>query len=159
MIDLPCISSHSHEHDLVPIVRPQDNAKKGKGTIRITHAEGPEALSIIGLGTHFTTQISPKDSIVLAGKRTRGESVEVIQVISDTELLVKTPFTSVDELLSEKGCLYKCMPHVEQSTVYKCVHDELNKNGCIAIFPEGGSHDRTEMLPFKGKEWCLIPIF
>lgn len=33
--------------------------------------------------------------------------------------------------------------------VYKNVEECLLGKGCIAIFPEGGSHDQTYMLPFK----------
>jgi glycerol-3-phosphate O-acyltransferase/dihydroxyacetone phosphate acyltransferase len=33
--------------------------------------------------------------------------------------------------------------------VYNKVLNKLEKGGCIGIFPEGGSHDRTELLPLK----------
>lgn len=44
---------------------------------------------------------------------------------------------------------YKIFPHLEQSQVYKAVHERLNNGDCIGIFPEGGSHDRAELLPLK----------
>lgn len=131
------------------MIRPQDLTKKGKGSIRILDVEG-DALRVTGIDTSFTTQLFPKDTIVLVGPHAHGDKAEVVQVISDTELIIKNAFKNIDELISEEGSLYKCMPHVEQSAVYKCVHDELNNGGCITIFPEGGSHDRVEMLPLKG---------
>lgn len=97
------------------------------------------------------TQLKPRDSIVLP--KGCGQS-EVFQVISDTEILIKKEFKelrALEMLTSSDGTAYKCMPHVEQDSVYKCVHDELNNGRCITIFPEGGSHDRAEMLPLKGK--------
>lgn len=33
--------------------------------------------------------------------------------------------------------------------MYKHVWEALNKDECIGIFPEGGSHDRLELMPFK----------
>jgi len=33
--------------------------------------------------------------------------------------------------------------------MYEEVWKALNSNSCIGIFPEGGSHDRTDLLPLK----------
>ncbi|KAG8800580.1 hypothetical protein FRC18_007989 [Serendipita sp. 400] len=41
------------------------------------------------------------------------------------------------------------MPFVDQAEMYSAVYDKLKQGGCIGIFPEGGSHDRTDFLPFK----------
>ena len=38
---------------------------------------------------------------------------------------------------------------MDQSIVFKAVEDSLGKGGCIAMFPEGGSHDNSDLLPFK----------
>lgn len=134
---------------IVPVIRPQDLATKGKGTVSVSGAEG-EQTHISGTGTEFTKQLFPKDTLVLVGPHTEGCKAEVVQVISDTELVIKHPFRSTISLENEQF-KYKCIPHVEQSSVFKSVHEELNRGGCITIFPEGGSHDRVEMLPLKGK--------
>jgi glycerol-3-phosphate O-acyltransferase/dihydroxyacetone phosphate acyltransferase len=55
------------------------------------------------------------------------------------ELIVKSP----------TGLAFKIYPHLDQSIVYEQVFDRLHRGECIGIFPEGGSHDRTEMLPLK----------
>lgn len=44
---------------------------------------------------------------------------------------------------------FKCLPKVDQSLVFKNVEDVLGKGGCVAMFPEGGSHDQADLLPFK----------
>src|SRR5262249_46437859 len=44
---------------------------------------------------------------------------------------------------------YKVAPKVDQTQVYEAVFQRLNEGGCVGIFPEGGSHDRTELLPLK----------
>lgn len=49
-----------------------------------------------------------------------------------------------------EGTPFKCLPHIDQSQVYDAVFKTLNAGNCIGIFPEGGSHDRTEILPLKG---------
>lgn len=59
-------------------------------------------------------------------------------------------------LTKPEGTPFKCLPHVDQSQVYDAVFKTLNAGNCIGIFPEGGSHDRTEILPLKGtREYFL----
>ena len=41
------------------------------------------------------------------------------------------------------------MPKVDQTNVFKNVEEVLSEGGCIAMFPEGGSHDQSDLLPFK----------
>lgn len=123
----------------VPVIRPQDLVRKGKGTI---HIDCNDMLHVIGTNTQFTTQLCPSDMILMGE-----DKAQVVEIISDTELMIKHEFKLLDGGEHE----YKCMPHVEQASVYQSVHDALNSGGCITIFPEGGSHDRMEMLPLKGK--------
>ena len=33
--------------------------------------------------------------------------------------------------------------------MYANVYQRLSEGGCLCIFPEGGSHDRTDLLPLK----------
>lgn len=44
---------------------------------------------------------------------------------------------------------FKILPKVDQSQVFKSVEDVLGSGGTVAMFPEGGSHDRPDLLPFK----------
>ncbi|KFH00772.1 glycerol-3-phosphate-acyltransferase [Toxoplasma gondii VAND] len=44
---------------------------------------------------------------------------------------------------------YKILPKIEQREVYEAVTHSLVDGDCIGIFPEGGSHDRTTLLPLK----------
>ncbi|KAI9283454.1 hypothetical protein BC943DRAFT_280969, partial [Umbelopsis sp. AD052] len=132
----------------VPVIRPQDLAKPGQGRIQLLNTK-TDPLRITGIDTKFTTELQPKFSIVLPKNVAQ---MEVVQVLSDTEILIKKEVKEAKALAlltSPEGSAYKCIPHVEQDSVYKVVHDELNNNQCITIFPEGGSHDRAEMLPLK----------
>ena len=47
------------------------------------------------------------------------------------------------------GISFNVAPHIDQGAVYEAVFQRLGEGGCIGIFPEGGSHDRTELLPLK----------
>ncbi|KAL0088931.1 hypothetical protein J3Q64DRAFT_1732387 [Phycomyces blakesleeanus] len=132
----------------IPVVRPQDIAEEGSGRIQLLNPKSsPRVIS--GMDTHFLSQLQPQDSIFLP----RGiGKFEVVKILSDTELIVKSDVTdkrAVHVLCKPEGTAYKCVPHVEQDSVYERVYDELNNGQCITIFPEGGSHDRAEMLPFK----------
>jgi len=49
--------------------------------------------------------------------------------------------------ISEKP--YKIYDKIDQTQVYSEVWKRLSQGGSIGIFPEGGSHDRTELLPLK----------
>jgi hypothetical protein len=44
---------------------------------------------------------------------------------------------------------FKCQPRVTQSRVFKYCHEALGQGDCIGIFPEGGSHDRSHLIPIK----------
>ncbi|ORZ02324.1 hypothetical protein BCR43DRAFT_5337 [Syncephalastrum racemosum] len=120
----------------IPVVRPQDIVNRGAG--RVSY-EAP--FVIRGEGTCFTEQVAPRD-FILFGRNFKGH---VARVISDTELHITHAIPTDDTCFYD----YKIAPHVDQTAVYKEVHDYLNNNECITIFPEGGSHDRPEMLPLK----------
>jgi glycerol-3-phosphate O-acyltransferase/dihydroxyacetone phosphate acyltransferase len=107
-------------------------------------------------------------------------SAEILEIRGPEELLLKKPFqgkpalrqlTGRDDIgdgdslsngdsqgppvIAEgfEGTSYKTAPKVDQTMVYNEVFKRLNQGGCIGIFPEGGSHDRPELLPLKRK--CL----
>lgn len=68
-------------------------------------------------------------------------------MISDTHLEITHAIQVKQEDLTWHH--FKIAPHVDQTAVYDEVYHYLNNNECITIFPEGGSHDRSEMLPLK----------
>lgn len=54
-----------------------------------------------------------------------------------------------NDLSQGTGCKYSCLPFVDQTQMYAKVYEKLADGGCLGIFPEGGSHDRTDLLPLK----------
>lgn len=67
--------------------------------------------------------------------------------IDDAGNFTNTDFTGIKE--GYKGTPYKLAPRIDQTKVYEAVFDRLRNGGCVGIFPEGGSHDRTGLLPIK----------
>lgn len=131
----------------IPVARVQDMTKPGQG--RIYRAKNDDVLILRGDGTEFTS-LKPGQSIFLP--KDTG-SAEISEVVSDTELKLKKDFREPEKaakyLLQQGGSTYKTAPKVDQHAVYDEVFRRLDEGGSVAIFPEGGSHDRTELLPLK----------
>jgi glycerol-3-phosphate O-acyltransferase / dihydroxyacetone phosphate acyltransferase len=62
-------------------------------------------------------------------------------------MVLKSPGAQIHDPNVEYA--YQCLPKVDQSNVFKHVEEALGNGGCIAMFPEGGSHDNSDLLPFK----------
>ncbi len=135
------------------MARAADSAKAGSGTIRF-HSSG-DRLHIQGTGTKFTKQLQVKGALCLP-KEYGHPTAEIAEIISDTEVKLKKEFKDVhnkakvkDALESSDGSAYTCLPFVDQTQMYASVYEKLAEGGSLGIFPEGGSHDRTDLLPLK----------
>jgi len=145
--------------DSIPVARAADDAKPATGLIRLSE---DDPCLVLGQGTKFTSEFEPKMQVLLP-KAINSAVAEVLEVISDTELRIKREFggetgkgTSrfrerVAECQAEgkNGLEFKRLPYVDQQKMYGHVYTRLKEGGCIGIFPEGGSHDRTDLLPLK----------
>jgi glycerol-3-phosphate O-acyltransferase/dihydroxyacetone phosphate acyltransferase len=94
-----------------------------------------------------------------------GEAL-IAEIKSDTEILLSKPFseekaitllTNVNGAGERIGTEFRFMPHVDQSKMFDAVVKRLSKNQAVGIFPEGGSHDRSEMLPLKAGV-CIMAL-
>lgn len=130
----------------IGVVRPQDNLKFIDGKIKID-PENPRR--IIGIGTHFTRDCEEKGLIGLP--KSLGTAV-VESIESDTCLIIRKEFKCHKpeaRSILQNGTSFKYAHKVDHSLVYCKVFEHLAHNGCLGIFPEGGSHDRTDLLPLK----------
>jgi len=128
----------------IGVERPQDLAEPGTGKVTIT----PESVTVIGTGTKFKTEAHRKCLIKIASGPFKSKTFRVDTVVSDTELTLLKAVESKD--CNEKfSARFKVIPHLDQSTVFRQVFKTLQKGKAVGIFPEGGSHDRTELLPLK----------
>ncbi|KAF9372942.1 hypothetical protein BGX21_004619 [Mortierella sp. AD011] len=147
-MDRRWIGTMARSMNAIPVERPQDLAKSGSGTIKLLDRYN-DPLRITGVDTKFTKELLVGDAIQLP--KDVGTST-VAEIISDTELILKKELRNLkalELLTSTDGAKYKCLPHMDQTNVYKTVFERLNAGHCVGIFPEGGSHDRAEMLPLK----------
>ncbi|KIW63452.1 hypothetical protein PV04_10288 [Phialophora macrospora] len=147
----------------IPVGRAMDSVKPAKGKIFLPDQDNDPTL-IRGVGTDFQNgDFEVGGLIVLPKVRGQTPSTEIAEIISSTEIRLKKPFKTPEALESltgtdspdgdpseqQRGCSFKVAPFVDHSKVYNAVFDELENGGCIGIFPEGGSHDRPDLLPLK----------
>ncbi|KOS20038.1 putative acyltransferase [Escovopsis weberi] len=158
----------------VPVGRAQDAAKPASGTIYMPDPINDPSL-IRGVGTKFGEGEGEVGGLLFLppGKKTAAVSVNIEQILGPEEMRVKRAFkgklamqqlTGREDIDDEgrftnpgvpgpapgyQGTKYKLAPHTDQTDVYEAVFARLRNGGCVGIFPEGGSHDRTELLPIK----------
>ena len=155
----------------VPVGRALDNTKSGTGKIYLPDAENDPTL-VRGVGTRFEKECQIGGLLVLPTVGGVAANSEILEIHGNEEIKLKKEFkgdtaieqltgkakvdgggnkieTSVKEKQDFQGTSYKTAPKVDQSFVYDAVFERLQTGGCVGIFPEGGSHDRTELLPLK----------
>lgn len=134
--DRPLIGFLARAFHCIPVARAQDMAIAGEGKVV---ADGTTCLR--GEGTRFTAQVTAGAQLEVVGQE---KALKVVEVVSDTELTLKDAAEA-----SGEGTRYKILPKMDQSAMYSRVFEKLGKGKCLGIFPEGGSHDRTDLLPLK----------
>ncbi|KAH0383829.1 glycerol-3-phosphate O-acyltransferase, partial [Aureobasidium melanogenum] len=152
----------------VPVGRALDLKKPAKGKIYLPDPEGDPTL-IKGVDTDFENKEVYMVGGVLAlpSFKNKFANTEIKEILGPNEIRLKKPFSGnvalrqltgqeikdekADAKLTEgfEGTNFEIAPHVDQGEVYSAVFQKLHDGGCIGIFPEGGSHDRTELLPLK----------
>jgi len=157
----------------VPVGRALDMVKPGSGTVYLPDPID-DPLLVRGIGTKFDgKEVQIGGLLVLPSVNGTAANTEIAEVISAEELRLKKPFKGkaamkqltgrddvddngkfTDESVKGtqkgfEGSKYKTAPKVDQTQVYDAVFDRLSAGGAVGIFPEGGSHDRTELLPLK----------
>lgn len=136
---------------VLPVVRAMDQAKLGKGTIYQPDPDSEPTL-IRGIGTDFTQpEFMVGGSIIIPSDEMGSESAPIAEIIAPNALRLKKPFRSLQPRSggTDKGSIFKVAPHIDQSHMFNAAFNELSRGGCIGIFPEGGSHDRSDLLPLK----------
>ncbi|KAI4852043.1 hypothetical protein E4T44_01753 [Aureobasidium sp. EXF-8845] len=152
----------------VPVGRALDLKKPAEGTIYLPDPKNDPTL-LKGVGTNFENKEVYMIGGVLALPTFNNKfaNTEIKEILGPNEIRLKKPFSGnvalrqltgqdikdekADATLTQgfKGTKFEVAPHVDQGEVYSSVFKKLHEGGCIGIFPEGGSHDRTELLPLK----------
>ncbi|KAJ5711322.1 acyltransferase [Penicillium malachiteum] len=133
----------------LPVVRSMDLTKPGKGRLYLPDPESDPTL-INGIDTDFTqSEYMVGGSLTVKGPD-GPQTTSIEEIISPTSLRLKKAFAApLSDDAGRKGANFKVAPHVDQSRMFAAVYEELSNGGCIGIFPEGGSHDRSNLLPLK----------
>jgi glycerol-3-phosphate O-acyltransferase/dihydroxyacetone phosphate acyltransferase len=161
---------------VVPVGRAMDMTKPAKGKIYLPDPIHDPCL-LRGVGTNFESgDFQIGGSIVLPKVDNKAAVGEILEIKGPEEIRLKRGFkggvamqqltgrndmtkdgTFVDGAEDREGTAdgfegieFKVAPKLDQSEVYDAVHTVLHHGGSIGIFPEGGSHDRTDLLPLKG---------
>ncbi|GAB5359032.1 hypothetical protein AAMO2058_000509600 [Amorphochlora amoebiformis] len=125
----------------IGVERPQDLAVAGSGEI-IVEAESDV---VKGVGTKFTSEAYKKCQVKIIEGKFKHKGGKIKEVISDTEAKLYSPIGVEGKAIVK----YKVIPHLDHSQVFEQVYKRLRRGGAVGIFPEGGSHDRTQLLPLK----------
>ena len=155
----------------VPVGRALDSTKPGSGKIYLPDPQNDPTL-IRGVGTQFEKECQVGGLLILPTVNGDAANTEISEIRGNEEVRLKKEFKGdvalqqltgkrkengeartengdVEKAQEFQGSSYKTAPKVDQSKVYDAVFDRLHSGGCVGIFPEGGSHDRTELLPLK----------
>ena len=139
----------------IPVSRAQDYARKCTGKIFLDESDGSN-LILKGEGTSFTKDVSSfmklfdNQAGILISHGKELFSAQINEIVDDSEIRLKKPFDSkLDHVLKNSKLNFSVAPIIDQADLYNSVFEKLSSNRCIGIFPEGGSHDRAEMLPLK----------
>lgn len=149
------ISLFSKSTGGIPVPRAQDNLKPVDSTLEIYIPDWnrPTELKCRVVGANndspnLTTRFTTKS---LLGLPHFLGNAQISDIIDDETFLLSKPFRDTPQVrkLLTKGTNFKYAPRIDNTAVFQNVFNHLHSNGCVGIFPEGGSHDRPSLLPIK----------
>lgn len=160
----------------LPVGRALDTSRPAPGRIYMPDPDNDQLL-LRGVGTNFEDpDVQVGGLVVLPAINHVSANAEIAEVQGPEQLKLKNPMKGVipyqqltgrpqqhkesprseqtveqqiNGARNDQGTTFSVAPKVDQTKVYDAVHDKLGRGGCIGIYPEGGSHDRTELLPLK----------
>ena len=135
----PIIGDLARATACIPVSRPQDVARQGPGRVKLS------GIRLIGEGTQFTK--------IKSGEKIRvgraSEAFKLTSVESDTSATIMTDESMPLNEPQDEWLNYDVFEFIDQSKMFDAAHTGLAKGQNLGIFPEGGSHDNTDLLPLK----------
>jgi glycerol-3-phosphate O-acyltransferase/dihydroxyacetone phosphate acyltransferase len=144
----PIIGHLAWALDVVPVKRAQDEAKPGTGKVTM-HRSSADASEIEVKGTDslFVKELAAGDKIRLAGT---AAGLKVKGIENEKTLTLEGEDIPTDfSFPSDTPVAFDILKRTDTKIVFEKVLDKLADGGACGIFPEGGSHDRTDLLPLK----------
>ena len=118
------------------------NAYKVKAIISDTEAELAEELG----------EPSPLDENVCQltlRSRSKDNSTTAVSIAATNQTTTGEPTPTTTVSPEALWVEFDILAFIDQGKVFEKVHLGLAQGSCIGIFPEGGSHDNTDLLPLK----------
>jgi len=153
---VPVIGSLARGIEALPVARAMDSLKTGEGRVYLVDDVHGSPHILRGVETRFTGpdfQVGGMMHITTGAHGAAAVKLEIVAINDVNQLTVKNlPAKEiVDMLRSPEGFHFKVAPKIDQTAVYNAVFNKLEAEGCVGIFPEGGSHDRTNLLSLQGR--------
>lgn len=166
----PIIGAGARMVGAVPVGRALDKTKSVPGRIYLPDPDNDPTL-VRGHGTNFESrEYQIGGLLVLPTVKNTAANAEILEILGPEEIRIKKPFsgsTAINQITGRArvipdghaeedvpeefiGTSFRVAPKIDQTGVYDSVFQTLENGGCVGIFPEGGSHDRPDLLPFKG---------
>jgi len=129
-----------------------DGASDNNNETNESATTGIRKLIIRGTDGFSTSAFKVGDKVRPMGTAT---GVKVLEILDETSFVVDTtPVSDEDRKAvfatgADNSRTYDILKHVALSDIFEKVLDRLAMGGVFGIFPEGGSHDRTDLLPLK----------
>ena len=128
----------------MPVERQQDLKRAGRGKVTV------KGDRVVGIGTKFLEDFAGEGKFQIlvaapAGEKAKPAPARVKEILGDDEILLEAE-AARDRPEPSK---FHVLPPVKHDVMFESVYSHLGGGGALGIFPEGGSHDRTELLPLK----------
>ncbi|KAH9250098.1 hypothetical protein BASA81_012145 [Batrachochytrium salamandrivorans] len=140
----------------IPVVRAADKARGPPSSEAKLVDFRSDSNIVVGTSEcQFMSSVKVSESLVTKGLGCA--PLQIVEVLSDTEVRVKPPVKHEDEpdaltplaLVFPSPVGFKILPKIDQSEMFAKTFDALGAGKCVCLFPEGGSSDRTDLLPLK----------
>jgi glycerol-3-phosphate O-acyltransferase/dihydroxyacetone phosphate acyltransferase len=135
----PIVGDAAKALKAIPIYRPEDSKKKGSGKLKFI-----STTEIQGNGTKFLDDYNSLFKTGISALLILNKTFVIDKVIDNEKMTVKEIKEDAEALMGKEHD-YFFSPKI----LFKSAYQRLAENGCICIFPEGTSHDRTEFLKLK----------
>lgn len=159
-VDKPAPSSPSSDGDDSGVVVDENENDNDKNNSDGETGEGDDSndgslkkLTIHGRDGFTTSAFRVGDKLRPMGTAT---GVKVLKILDDTSCIVDVTAVSEADMATifstsenSENRTYDILKHVDLHSMFEKVLDRLARGGVFGIFPEGGSHDRTDLLPLK----------
>jgi len=160
--NVPVIGTLAKGIAAVPVARSMDLVKNAEGRISLVTRNDAKLWTFRGTGTKFDETPFEVGGSIHFMLGVESIKLEICFINGPYELIVKKAPGAENLEKAMTGSIsleFGVSPKIDQAAVYEAVFDRLSMDGCVGIFPEGGSHDRTDLLSLQGRHAPFMSQF